>query len=103
MPEDIIEEKTTDANGRIVWSDLKHGTYYVKETTTGADDLNDKGYGISLSSNEVMAEIPTYEAQLPGTNTGDNTAVMPYIILGAVGAGGCIAPGIAYRRKRKVF
>lgn len=50
-----------------------------------------------------MAEIPTYEAQLPGTNTGDNTAVMPYIILGAVGAGGCIAPGIAYRRKRKVF
>ena len=66
-------------------------------------DGNEQERNYNLSSNEVMAEIPTYEAQLPGTNTGDNTAVMPYIILGAVGAGGCIAPGIAYRRKRKVF
>ena len=59
MPEDIIKEKTTDANGRIVWSDLKHGTYYVKETTTGADDLNDKGYGISNEGAEVVIESGT--------------------------------------------
>ena len=74
---------------------------YMKNNMRRIKNLKIKG--ILGSRKKVMAEIPTYEAQLPGTNTGDNTAVMPYIILGAVGAGGCIAPGIAYRRKRKVL
>jgi uncharacterized surface anchored protein/protocatechuate 3,4-dioxygenase beta subunit len=52
----IIEEKTTDENGQIVWDNLKHGTYYVKETTTGQDTLNDKGYGISNEVVEVVIE-----------------------------------------------
>jgi uncharacterized surface anchored protein/protocatechuate 3,4-dioxygenase beta subunit len=49
-------EKTTDADGKIVWENLKHGTYYVKETDTNEKKVNDQGYAITDEIEEVTIE-----------------------------------------------
>lgn len=49
-------EKTTDVNGMITWTELDPGTYWIKETTTGEDAVNDQGYAISTQVESVTIE-----------------------------------------------
>ena len=48
------EKKTV--NGKITWDNLTPGTYWVKETDTGEDAVNNAGYGISDDIQKVTID-----------------------------------------------
>ncbi len=49
-------EKTTDVNGVITWTEMNPGTYWIKETTTGEDVVNNQGYAISPEVKSVTID-----------------------------------------------
>lgn len=59
-----VEEKVTDANGKITWSNLYLGKYYVKEITPST--------GYLIDSNEYEVDLTAYY-RANYYNTGDRT------------------------------
>lgn len=68
----LIEEKVTDANGKIVWENVDPGNYYVQEINSKDNPqgykYSDKSYNVEVKSGE--ATLVNYHPE--GTTGGGN-------------------------------
>lgn len=63
----ISEEKTTNSSGKVVFSNLKNGTYYYKETTVPADFTGNTSCKSVIVSEGSKSTITAYNTQNPET------------------------------------
>ena len=73
----IIEEKTTDENGIVVFSDIEYGTYYYHEYLAPPEyNIDDNYYKFTITEDGVTVDGNLYDSKIPKTGL-VGSAVVP--------------------------